>query len=342
MAKNVCTYKMPPIKISKYQNQNKATEALRRATMTTFERHQRQQWIYHIFGPTTLHLQHEFYMWISLSLLTLATLKSLYRQALYRGDVLVVLIVSMWLSRHFVLRWLVTNDTSTAKNPTLLGVIMYWITSYVMAGQYAERPIIPSDEDYSLWPSFSYTLHYLRTRIWYPFKSLNETEEPHQRQNQAQSSPIRRRSSASSASPPTWKTSYYFQWITWWRDRGPSIQMMLHALVSMICLFDFVTDWYPRPSSSGAQGDDIAPLGVYRDSEPLSRYKLLLFLARTPTLLTALWYGRIVLPIPDLVAGMNVLKSVRAEALLNGQGSSTSSSGVSKLKFEFMLVVSPR
>jgi hypothetical protein len=110
----------------------------------------------------------------------------------------------------------------------------------------------------------------------------------------------------------------------------------------MICLFDFVTDWYPRPSSSGAQGDDIAPLGVYRDSEPLSRYKLLLFLARTPTLLTALWYGRIVLPIPDLVAGMNVLKSVRAEALLNGQGSSTSSSGVSKLKFEFMLVVSPR
>lgn len=299
--------------------------------MTAFERHRQQQWIYRIFGPTTLHLQHEFYLWISLSLLTLATLKSLYRHALYRGDILLFLIVSMWLSRHFVLRWLVTNDTSTAKNPTLLGVIMYWITSYVMAGQYAERPIIPSDEDFSLWPSFSYTLHYLRTRIWYPFKSLKESEEPQQRQNLAQSSPARRRSST--APPPTtWRTSYYFQWITWWRDRGPSIQMMLHAIVSMICLFDFFTDWYPRPSSNSAQGEEIAPLGVYRDSEPLSRYKLLLFLARTPILLTALWYGRIVLPIPDLVAGMNVLKSVRAEALLNGQGI-TSGSGVSTTEF---------
>lgn len=308
--------------------------------MMSFERGQQQQWLYSFFSPTTLHLQHEFYLWVSLSLLTLATLQSLYRQALQSGDAVLVLIVSLWLSRHFVLRWLVTNDTSTVKNPTLLGVVMYWITSYVTAGQYMDRPDpqtvaknggVSSDEAFSVWPSFSYTIHYLRTRIWYPLTSLTETVAP-DGQKQTQASPaLRRRSSSTAAAPPTWRTSSYFQWITWWRDRGPSIQLMMYVVVAAIMLWDFVGELYPRGASNdGGQNDadNIAPHGVYRDLEPPSRYKLLLFLARTPTLLTLFWYGRVALPIPDLVAGANVLKSVRAEALLSGQNS-TSGSGVS-------------
>lgn len=225
---------------------------------------------------------------------------------------------------------------------------MNWITSYVTAGQYCDRPDpqvvaknnggIPSDEAFSLWPSFSYTLHYLRTSIWYPLTSLLGNTAP-DGQKQAQSSPAhqRRRSSATPAATPSWRTSSYFQWITWWRDRGPSIQMMLFVVIAVIMLWDFVGEVYPRgtngPSinSNDADNINIAPHGVYRDLEPPSRFKLLLFLARTPTLLTLFWYGRIVLPIPDLVAGANVLKSVRAEALLSGQ-SSTSASGVSTLK----------
>ena len=305
---------------------------------------QQRQWVYRLFGPTTLHLQHELYLWTSLSLLTLSTLQSIYRQALQAGDGVLVLIVSLWLSRHIVLRWLLTNDTSTAKNPTLLGVFMYWITSYVTAGQYMDRPdpqIVarnagtPTDEVVSLLPSLSYTLHFLRVRILYPFIKLRECLISDKDNHTPTTAAQRRRSSTSTlaSTNASWRTSTYFKWITWWRDNGPSIQMMVSVVVAMVMIWDIFITMYPaRVTTSGHVGsdqdmDNIQPRGVYQTLIPPSRSQLLLFLARTPVLLTAFWYGRIALPIPDLVAGANVLKSVRAEAHLHGH--STSASGVS-------------
>lgn len=287
-----------------------------------------ETWSYRLFGPTTLHLQHDFYLWISLSLLPLATLKSLYRDALLNGDALLVLFISLWLSRHFLVRWLIGNDTSTAKNPTLLGIWMHWMTSYVTAGQYMDRPDpqvvskhlgIPSDEPFSLMPSLSYTLHYLRVCMLYPLWNLKEKLAPNEQPpTTAQSFSTRRRASTTTTAHTSWRTSTYFKWIMWWRDHGPSIQMILSILMSAIMMWDLLEIVISKMPHGEFFETLVAP----------SRFRLLLFLARIPVLLTVLWYGRVILPIPDLVAGANVLKSVRAEALLHGP-SSTNASGVS-------------
>ena len=308
----------------------------RDATMKAAPR--QETWSYRLFGPTTLHLQHDFYLWISLSLLPLATLKSLYRDALLEGDALLLLFISLWLSRHFLVRWLVSNDTSTAKNPTLLGIWMHWMTSYVTAGQYMDRPDpqvvsknvgIPSDEPICLLPSLSYTLHYLYVRILYPIWNLKEKFAPNeQAQTRAQSFSTRRSRSSTGNTTPSWRNSTYFKWIVWWRDHGPSLQMLFASMMGSIMVLDLIYTVYP-PARSTNDIENHVPRGIYYQTleAPSSRLRLLLFLARTPVLLTIFWYGRVALPIPDLVAGANVLKSVRAEALLHGQ--STNASGVS-------------
>lgn len=313
--------------------------------MTATEQQERQrQWLYRFVGPTTLHLEHEFYLWISLSLLTLATLKSLYRQALQSGDAVLVIVVSLWLSRHLVTRWLLTNDTSSFKDPTFVGVLMHWMTSHVTAGQYMDRPDpqvvaknagTPSDEATCLLGSLSYTLHYIRTRIMYPFLRFKEQLSAEERAPTSPSGQTRRRSSTSTPAASSWRTSPYLKWIGWWKDYGPSVQMLLSIAVASILVYDFCSQLFPGraiPSTlSRDDVDNIPPRGAYRALEPPKQYRLLLFLARTPLLLTLFWYGRILLPIPDLVSGANVLKSVRAESLLHGQQNATSASGVSTL-----------
>jgi hypothetical protein len=190
----------------------------------------------------------------------------------------------------------------------------------------------PSEEVVSLLPSLSYTLYFLRVRMLYPLMKLREWLIPDGEKHTTTTAPQRRRSSSTSTNTnASWRTGTYFKWITWWRDHGPSIQMMLSFVVAMIMLWDLVATLHPARVTtghgSGQDMDNIQPRGVYRTLEAPSRSRLLLFLARTPILLTVFWYGRIALPIPDLVAGANVLKSVRAEALLYGH--SASATGVS-------------
>lgn len=321
------------------------------ATMaSSFRQAQEKQWSYRLFGPTTLHLQHEFYLWISLSLLTLATLKSLYRQALHSGDVALVLCVSFWLSRHFVKRWLLTTDTSTAKKPTLLGVMLHWFTSYIqIGGLYMDRPDVQvvakntatsPPENHSLLPSLSYTLHYIRTCILYPIRNIRQKIGGSDLSTTSSPQRLLRRNSStnSTASSNYWRNSPYSKWITWWKDNGPSIQMMLSIVVAIVMLYDIFSHVYPgstrtvtTPPTSSDLDLSIQPRGAYQALEPPKFYRLLLFLARTPVLLTLFWYGRIALPVADLVAGQNVLKSVRAESLLYGQNAASggTSSGVS-------------
>lgn len=296
---------------------------------------QRRQWSYRLFGPTTLHLQHELYLWISLSLLTLSSLMSLYRHALQRGDAVLIVCVSLWLSRHFVMRWLCTHDAATVRNPTILGVAMHWITSYVTAGQYMDRPdphLVAKNagtpqEDLALLPSASYSLHFIRVRLWYPLMRYKRLVVPGREERTRTVSSSQRRPSISN-NPTSWRTSTYFKWIQWWRDHGISIQFSLAVIVAIAMVWDLISAFYhPRVTGTINDYDNIQPRGVYRTLDSPAWSRLFLFIFRTQVLLTIFLYGRIVLPIPDLVSGANVLKSVRAEALFHG--SNTNVGGVS-------------
>jgi hypothetical protein len=63
--------------------------------------------------------------------------------------------------------------TATVKNPTLIGVVVHWITSYVTAGQYMDRPdpqlvVKNAGTLKEVLANTSYTLHFLWVRLWYP------------------------------------------------------------------------------------------------------------------------------------------------------------------------------
>ena len=104
---------------------------------------------YSIFGPTTIHLRQEVYLLISLLLLTLSSLLGLYKDTnatvitlgnLRWGDFWFLFLVTIWLSRHLVIRWICTCDNSTNRSPTFIGVVAHWMTSLLVGGQYYDRP----------------------------------------------------------------------------------------------------------------------------------------------------------------------------------------------------------
>jgi hypothetical protein len=97
---------------------------------------------YDIHGPTTLHLQHELGLLMTLTFLTTASLVGLYRTTFgTSGDCAYILLSSLWLSRHLVFRFLVTTDTYCAGYPILSWTrLRHWLTRFFLLltppGQY--------------------------------------------------------------------------------------------------------------------------------------------------------------------------------------------------------------
>jgi hypothetical protein len=375
---------------------------------------QSKQLRYTIFGPTTIHLQHEFYLWIAMILLELSSLQALYKHDSFgsiRGDYQFTALVALWLSRFLLLRWLTTWDFSTSRRPTMAGVWNHWIASHVMAGQYFDRPS-PSvlakhigtqhhhqthhhhhyhhSFDYSrngmytfhdlLWPSLLFTWQYFKVWCWYPLLSLHERAmhrgpmTSRQRHQQLLRKLSNRRSgggssgggttsgegtrhslSSSSVSPMT-SPAYYTTYLNkLWRTYGPSLQMIIPiATVLFILWYGLWADAseesphaltmqtqtasggtlnaanYATPTiidysaASNPNAPINRPYGAYKKMKPPTWTEVLYYLSCGGTLLSVLLYGRIVLPIPDLVAGSNVLKALRNESKQQHQQQQTS------------------
>jgi hypothetical protein len=96
---------------------------------------------YTLFGPTTTHLQYEFYLLLSLTLLTVSSLQGLYKDSFGTiGDYCYLLLTTTWLSRHLLLRWLCMWDPSSSTHPTLLGFVSHFVTTHITGGQTFDRP----------------------------------------------------------------------------------------------------------------------------------------------------------------------------------------------------------
>ena len=78
-------------------------------------------WKHDVCGPTTVHLHHEGYLLISLAILTVASFQSVYgEESGIPGDYAFLFLTVIWLSRHFLIRWMCTWDSSTNANPVSL------------------------------------------------------------------------------------------------------------------------------------------------------------------------------------------------------------------------------
>ena len=100
---------------------------------------------YRLFGPTTVHLKHETYLLISLTILLYTSVRDLRFTAL----------VTLWLSRSLVLRWLLTTrDTLTSLSERSIPLLdkynryqfslfentIDFVSTVVLAGQTFDRP----------------------------------------------------------------------------------------------------------------------------------------------------------------------------------------------------------
>jgi hypothetical protein len=341
-----------------------------------------QELSYQILGPTTLHLQHEFYLWISVILLEISTLQALHGNDSFGsliGDYQFIALVALWLSRFMLLRWATTWDPSDSLRPTFLGVCTHWITSHVMAGQYFDRPspdVVAKQmgiQHYHgniesrhtggtraairdlMWPSLVYTWRYVKTMVLYPLLDLRDkhsrrnmqatlydntsvpsrtSQSSSQRRHKRRNSGGNTKSLAAAVSSTRTPSYYAAHFSRIWKNYGPPLQMIIPVVTLAYFVYHgFFTDDEDEPpnaltmqtqsSSSGSAvagmlntgiGANIKAHGAYKQRQLPTLGQTLFYISFGGIVLSIILYGRIVLPIPDLVAGSNVLKAMRNEA----------------------------
>ena len=300
-------------------------------TQTTRINMKLAKWLYMLRGPTTLHLEHEFALWISLSILTVSSLQALYRNSFgFAGDFIFIMLVVLWLARHMILRYIYTTDVSTTRSPTLMGVIAHWLTSIAAAGQYFDRSdvhvvarhvgiahvedVLNPTSPFAL-TSLSYTIHFFRAYLLDPLLRLF-------RYPKFLKAPLLFFHSFQEilAHPAVQRLAFY----------GPPLQLMISFGIGALCIFFLQPEPPPRvtwtypismqriPGQDGLHtpyaSNDIDPQNAYQPLHPPSWGRVFFFICSIGTILSVLCYGRISFPIPDLVAGTNVLKALRHEA----------------------------
>lgn len=318
-------------------------------------------WRYKILGPTTVHLRHEFYLLTALVFFTIASLQSVYRSSLGSwGGCLFVFFTSLWLGRHLILRWLCTSDTTTTRSPTISGLLVFWLTSHFMAGQYFDRPNPPvvakqvgtshSDDARIVAtissffpPSIHCTWQLLRVRVWFPILSLYEQlwkmirgRSKSSVKNSSFGRGTGQRKAVSSASLAI--NQAYSYWNGFWSFYGLPLQFIIPLVALGLYAWHYST-YMARESemtyaltmnNRNLEEEWVAqrPHGAYRKLPKPTLSHLLFNISVFGVMATGLLYGRILLPFPDLVAGSNVLKAVRNEAKVSVSQPSVSAKAI--------------
>lgn len=100
----------------------------------------------HSSSATTLHLQHEIVLLVSLFFLTTSSLMSIYRQSFGTlGDWKIIFTITLWLSRHLLFRMLCTGNNCTSSTQSRSSLwsrlnVGQWLTKYCSSGQYFDAP----------------------------------------------------------------------------------------------------------------------------------------------------------------------------------------------------------
>jgi hypothetical protein len=228
-----------------------------------------------------------------------------------------------------------------------------------------------------LWPSLVFTWRYLKTMLLYPLLDIRDKNSKRKMQatthdntsiqsRTSQSSSQRRhkrRNSGGNANPltavsSTRTPSYYASLLSQiWKTYGPPLQMIIPVVTLAYFVYHgFFTDDEEEPpnaltmqtqsSTSGSTvagplttgiGANVKAYGAYRQSQLPTLSQILFLISFGGTVLSIILFGRILFPIPDLVAGSNVLKAMRNEAkCYQQQQQQASGAAVSKILFQFL------
>lgn len=302
---------------------------------------------------TYIHLQHEAYLLLALSLLSVASFQSIYKEKFgLTGDIIFCSLITLWLSRYALVRWLCTLDTSTCASPTIQGVLAHFLSSHLFAGQYFDRPPpqvlakngimaarVEEDGRSAFWsafimPNLVVAWDLVRVRLIFPLLKRREAwgatasmrkvkkatidSVPHQTANQNAS----KRKGDNSASAPTAQQRMppmvqqaLFSWGKVYNAIAPMLQISVPAFTLMYYTWRLPFARYLLPFTARHR----FATEFVNNSDPMQTmeqpdWSEVFFVASLPTVVSLLCFSRLINPIPDLVAGSNVLKAVRNEA----------------------------
>jgi hypothetical protein len=345
------------------------------------------EWSYRILGPTTVHLQFEFFLLISLTLLTISSLQGLYKESFgLPGDYIFVSLVFLCLSRHVIFRHICTWDKSTHASPSLLGFLSHFFTAHLTGGQVYDRPPAPvlarlvgssynEDGGSISWcgllpSSVIYAWQLLRVRIWLPLEQRRRREERRSGSRRRRYGNYSQRASTSSNTEPhDWLQRSFTSAVkavhSAWMSYGPTLQFILPllAVALVVAGLGLYHTQYFVSSPSRRTPDDIdwnllamdprsrdamkvSPeadrrRGIYRHKTQPTWGAIFLEMMVVGECLSLLFFLRVLLPLPDLVAGNNVVNDVRQDfptgSSGGGSGARSSSKTSSKAKDNLQL-----
>lgn len=213
-----------------------------------------------------------------------------------------------------------------------------------MAGQYFDRPnsqvvakqlgTAHSDDGRMvttmssfLSPSIRYFWQLVRVRVWFPLFDIYQQFSSALRGGNPRFSflglPVSgRRTPLPKISLAVNQAHAY--WNEFWNIYGISLQILIPLITALFYIWYFVS-MMREPASSypitmntrSLEEEDLdsnKAYGSYRKLLQPTMTQMVIVLSATGTMATILLYNQIVLPLPDLVAGSNVLKAVRNEA----------------------------
>jgi hypothetical protein len=348
----------PPLETKRYQLYTSATQFLKRKAT---------ELSYTILGPTLVHLQFEFYLLITQVLFAASSLQSVYyndpsSSIITRGDCTFLALVALWLSRHLLFRWTCTWDPSTHSRPTVRGVLSRELTSNFYNKQVSDQPK-PSDMQQltgatttsssttttsttnksvtlaQLLPcSVLYTAHMIQVRVWFPLtRMIPAMDGVIQGLETLLVGPIYVRTTTIRTAAHGIIQKCCVAWLT----HAPTLSFLIPALVLVYYVMTIVLLYTTTPldKTVGIQMNAIAPTvleeekyaayGAYvKVTRPKWSDVFVYEISALATVMTLLVFFRLVLPIPDQIAGGNVIKDLRNEARsVSNSGKSSKSSG---------------
>jgi len=278
---------------------------------------------YEYFGNSHEHLRLEVQLLLSLILITTANMMGLYNESFGTGDFIYIIFATIWLSRFLIFRMLCCFDKSTHAQPSFRGLLSLVCTAYFSGGgQVFDYPVVSAEDTIkginasSILPvGVHYLLQWLRVRILLLYQSLRgakQTSKDHQRKR----------------GKGYWHgigSNLLLNARIACHKRLPSLQALIPIVTCGALLWTVHTFFgentgvlklYPVTMVQSKQSikDDTTPYGAYTPKVRPQWSSIATTMVFVGTILSLGAFFRVIQPLPDMVAGGNVIADVKHES----------------------------
>lgn len=302
---------------------------------------------YKVLGPTTIHLKFELFLLAAATLFTVANLQGLYKETFgSSGDAIYISLVAIWLSRYVIFRWLCIWDPSSSLNPSILGFFSVFLASHVYAGQTFDRPTrqavakfigSPSAQIRSLSfkmllpTSILYLYQWFKITVYFPVAHFFGIDWA------VVAAPLENMMDPVMSKTPGLRntTIAVVQYVySTWASTGLSLAFLVSFGTFCFFAFQLLMLYVASPTQANAlpsltsqsipfsvtskeEIESFNPYGMYQHAIIPEWSTVFFIISVFGTFVSLICYFRVTLPIPDQVAGGNVIKDIRSEVKLS-------------------------